>query len=521
MRLISFDGVGRVGPALRVLAVLTLVLILAAMLSGALFILHRDTGTALELGITLAALPVPVYLGGLLWADRIEPEPPSALVLMFVWGAGATFALAYTLNTAGTLLVGRLHGPPAAEIYGMSVSAPVVEESLKAAPLFALLVFARHRLDDLLDGVVYAAVIGLGFATAENVLYYGREALYGGHAAALDLFVVRGVWNPFIHPLFTSATGIAIAYAATHRGRGRWTWPLLGLFVAVALHSAWNTGVTRSWFLLVYWLLFIPLAIGLALAVVAVRRREALVLAKHLGPALGRDGVVVAEINSLQGRRALRAMARRRAGAAGWRTASAYAYAGLELGFMGRRIARGQLDAGDERVEARRRGLRREFLQYEEELCRLGVLRPERDLEALTAPREPGFPAAPSSESAPVPRPWRWKPITLWFQATGRRDLVVNATNTGRHPVTVDLVGLGRAPWRRDDGIIALPSAAEAEPNLRIEPGASTQRTIANSALREHTANGRRWIHAGSARGAGRSRRIPAGLLRHLLRGPQ
>ena len=91
----------------------------------------------------------------------------------------------------------------------------------------------------------------------------------------------------------------------------------------MALHCAWSTGVTRSWFLLVYWLLFIPLAVGLVLVIRAVRMREALVLADHLGPALGRDGVAVAELNSLHCRQALRAMAQRRAGAAGRRLASA------------------------------------------------------------------------------------------------------------------------------------------------------------------------------------------------------
>ena len=38
-------------------------------------------------------------------------------------------------------------------------------------------------------------------------------------------FVLRGVLAPFAHPIFTSMTGIGVAYAATHR-HGRWAIPV-------------------------------------------------------------------------------------------------------------------------------------------------------------------------------------------------------------------------------------------------------------------------------------------------------
>jgi protease PrsW len=357
---------------LRALAAGGLVLALVAMLSATVFILRHDTQSGLGLGAALAILPVPLYLAAVLWADRVEPEPPALLAAMFAWGAVTAFTIAYTLNTAGTLLIGEVQGARAAGVYLMTFSAPVVEELLKGAALFALLAFGRGQVDDLVDGLVYAAMIGLGFATTENILYYGRAASESGLPGALDLFIVRGVWNPFMHPLFTAPTGLGVAYAVTTRGRGRWVAPLLGLLGAMALHSIWNTGVRDDWFELVYYVLFVPLFVGLAIAIVAVRERESRVLADYLPADLGRGARVVAELGSPEGRRALRAVARRRAGPAGRETAAAYEHAAVQLAFLDRRLARGVV-SGDS-GEARRSELRRRFFEYEDELRRSGVL---------------------------------------------------------------------------------------------------------------------------------------------------
>jgi hypothetical protein len=46
----------------------------------------------------------------------------------------------------------------------------------------------------------------------------------------------------------------------------------------------------------------------------------------------------------------------------------------VELAFLERRVARGQLAPGADSVETRRLELRRRFLLLEQELCRRGVL---------------------------------------------------------------------------------------------------------------------------------------------------
>ena len=364
-------GTESVWRVLRALGACALVIGLAAMLWATLYILGRDTSDAFGLGVALAMLPLPVYLAAVMWLDRFEPEPRSLLVAMFAWGAGTAFALAYTLNTAGTRVIGELRGSAVADIFLGSVSAPVVEETLKAVPLFALLALGRHQLDDILDGAVYASMVGLGFAVSENILYYGRAVDGEGLPEALSLFLLRGVWSPFIHPLFTTATAIGVAFAATRAGP-RWrVAPLAGLLAAMVLHSLWNTAAGTGWLHVMYYVLFIPLVAGLALVLFLVRRQQAHVLADHLPLALGREARVVAELGSPQGRAALRRVARSRGGPAGRRTAVAYESAAVELAFLERRVARGHTHRTD---DVRRRELRARILKLEDELRRSGVI---------------------------------------------------------------------------------------------------------------------------------------------------
>ena len=180
----------------------------------------------------IAFTPAMFYLLPLIWLDRYDPEPLWLLALAFAWGALVAVIVSFIINT----LLGAFFG----DAFGAVVSAPVFEEGSKGLGLLILLIFFRRHFDDILDGIVFAGVIALGFSTVENVLYYGR-GINEGKEALVALLILRGIMSPFAHVSFTAMTGIGCGIAReSHNNFVRILLPLMGYGAAVFLHAVWN-----------------------------------------------------------------------------------------------------------------------------------------------------------------------------------------------------------------------------------------------------------------------------------------
>ncbi len=206
---------------------------------GAIFAIQL-VGTP-TLVVALAILPVVVYVTITLWLDRFEPEPWWMIGGAFLWGASVATLVSGIVNSTGSQLVSSELGATAGDAYGASVSAPFIEEITKGLALLAVYLWRRRELNGILDGIVYASMVGLGFAMTENLQYYG-EALQAGTESLGQTFVLRGIVLPFLHPLFTSMTGIGLVLALRAKDRRtKIVAVVLGLGAAMLLHSAWNT----------------------------------------------------------------------------------------------------------------------------------------------------------------------------------------------------------------------------------------------------------------------------------------
>src|SRR5215204_333805 len=326
--------------------------VLASLLTGllTLWMIGYETGLVPFLaGLFAAALPVPVYVTLILWLDRYEPEPPWMLAAAFFWGALVAAFFAIVINSLGVAVVHAFSNEATADSYGMIVSAPVVEETAKALVLFALFFWKRDEFDNVTDGVVYAAMVGLGFAMTENVKYYG-EAVAGNNA--LGVFIVRGIFSPFAHPLFTGMTGVGLGLAAqTGRRLVKFVAPAAGFAAAVLLHAGWNTSARLTalnedgaYVLLTYFLVMMPTFFGMLLVIGLSLRREGRVLREHLRPEVARGLLSEAEylrLCSVRGRTGSTFRAFAAGGPARWLTRSRFNRAASELAFHRSRVARG------------------------------------------------------------------------------------------------------------------------------------------------------------------------------------
>ncbi len=235
--------------AAAVLIVIFLAIVAFLLISSSLSP-SRDGGMTLNLsGMILAIvasfvafIPAVIYIFPLFWLDRYDPEPFWLVACAFAWGALVAVIVSFIVNTGIGFVAFQITGDAQiADAIGGVISAPIFEEGSKGLGVLLLLIFFRRYFDDILDGIVFAGVIALGFATVENVLYYGRAIGGGGAAGLAVLFVLRGIMSPFAHVTFTSMTGIGCGISReSHNKLVRIIMPIVGYMCAVGLHALWN-----------------------------------------------------------------------------------------------------------------------------------------------------------------------------------------------------------------------------------------------------------------------------------------
>ncbi|HWJ67535.1 MAG TPA: PrsW family intramembrane metalloprotease [Nocardioides sp.] len=326
--------------------VVTVAVAVGALLTLVLLALSGAPGLIL-LATALAALPVGPVLAAYLWLDRYEPEPKRLLAAGLGWGAFVATIAALVIQGVGGLLVGIT------DTTSLAVAAPVVEEASKGLFLVLLLWWRRAEVDGILDGIVYAGMVGVGFAFTENILYLaaaynGTDGMGpGGIEAVTGTFVLRCLFSPFAHPLFTAFFGIGIGLAVSSRsGAVRWLAPTGGYLLAVLAHGIWNGSAVFGFgsFVVVYLVIMAPAFVAMIALAWWARETEAHLLRVALTDAADRGLLPATDIGwvvNLRARRDARRHARRHGGPAAERAMRDYQQAAIELGYLHHRLLRG------------------------------------------------------------------------------------------------------------------------------------------------------------------------------------
>jgi protease PrsW len=360
--------------AIRIIA--AVVASMVALLLGliVLLLIGFETGpVGLIIGFVVATIPVPLYVMLVLWIDRYESEPMTMLATAFVWGASVAVFVAFIINTTIALITHAVTGnPQAAEAVSAGISAPVVEECSKAAILFIFFFFRKDEFDGVLDGIVYAAMVALGFAMTENIQYYGRALLQNGGGGLTLVFILRGMFAPFSHPLFTSMTGMGLGLARQSRNTAvKFLAPIGGLGLAIFMHSVWNFSAIIggfALFVLVYIVIMVPMFLAILVVIIFALRREGRLMREFLLIDYQRGLFTEEEYNrlcSVRGRMGASFNALSRGGFGTWRACTQFNQIASELAFHRSRVSRG---IGAERPDIHEREAA--YLRTIEELAR-------------------------------------------------------------------------------------------------------------------------------------------------------
>jgi RsiW-degrading membrane proteinase PrsW (M82 family) len=175
------------------------------------------------------------------YKDRFQPEPWRNLGLTYLLGLIAAFAclnffklLPYLGIPEDPSALMESHGWPFL-FYSIGITG-FVEELFKFLP-FLLVVLRLKDFDEKIDGIVYASIIALGFASYENsryLVYMGGFELFG-----------RAIASPLTHTIFSSIWGFLVGVARMRRK------PIIaaslgGLALAALFHGLFNFSTTSS-----------------------------------------------------------------------------------------------------------------------------------------------------------------------------------------------------------------------------------------------------------------------------------
>jgi RsiW-degrading membrane proteinase PrsW (M82 family) len=187
--------------------------------------------TLLYLYLALApALAIALYI---YWKDKNEKEPITYLTGFFLLGALTCIPAGITNSIGGTVL-GFEHGQSHGLVRSFFMAFFVVglgEELFKFLALM-FVAFRMKNFNEPFDGIVYSVMIGLGFASLENIMY----VFEGGIGVAF----MRTLTAVPMHAAFGIIMGYYVGKAKFLKGDRQTETAILGLAWAIFFHGAYD-----------------------------------------------------------------------------------------------------------------------------------------------------------------------------------------------------------------------------------------------------------------------------------------
>ncbi len=176
----------------------------------------------------VAVLPGLVICYLIFRIDRYEREPVRAMLLAFILGVCATVPSVLVQHYSGITPAPQHSG--LLFTVGASFGVVAFSEEIFKCLAFYLGIFRRSFFNEPLDGIVYAVILSMGFATIENILY---AAAYGINTTILRAFTAVPA-----HLVFAIVQGYYLG-RAKFTPEKKWQLTVRGLGISVVLHGSY------------------------------------------------------------------------------------------------------------------------------------------------------------------------------------------------------------------------------------------------------------------------------------------
>jgi len=228
--LIAGIGVGILVISASITIILNSILGIAA--------LTQNGTSSIIAALTIPIIPVVGIFLLVNFMDRYEHEPWFLRLAAFLWGAIIAIPPALFIEGNIDRILQNLIDPNTTNevlrIALQGLNAGITEETIKGLGLLLLFFVLRDEFDDVVDGIIYGALIGAGFAMVENFRYFALDS----KNFLVFLIVGRIILGWLGHSTFIACFGAALGYVRYTRVRWKQiVIPLLGFLIAVGLHT--------------------------------------------------------------------------------------------------------------------------------------------------------------------------------------------------------------------------------------------------------------------------------------------
>ncbi len=223
---------------IQILAIVVFAALLA-LLAGAVNPMLSGSGLVVA-GVVLALVPAALWLAFFYTQDRLEPEPKTYVLGVFLLGALLAGAVGIPVVRGLFRVQDWLDHSLAVNLLGSILLVAFVQEFLKYAAV-RYSVYPLPEFDERTDGILYGTAAGLGYATVLNLQYVVAS---GGVDPAIG--VIRIVVTALAQASFAGITGYFLG-RAKFEDEPVW-WLPLGLTIAAVLNGLFTVvrgSVTR------------------------------------------------------------------------------------------------------------------------------------------------------------------------------------------------------------------------------------------------------------------------------------
>lgn len=210
------------------------------------------------------ALAPGAAIGLFVWLkDRYQREPLKHMFISFLLGVLSAIPAVFLSIFLGKLFPVDYHSLVSVFIFAF-ITVAFAEEFAKFL-IMRFYAFRQKEFDEPFDGIVYGAIISLGFAGIENILY----VFDGGYEVAfLRMFTAVPA-----HASFGIIMGYYFGLAWQHKDKA-FQYKLKGLLAAVFLHGIYDFFLMQQSYPAFWFMSFVGLAISLRLCLKAIKAHQ-------------------------------------------------------------------------------------------------------------------------------------------------------------------------------------------------------------------------------------------------------